>query len=346
MAALAYPPKPKTGDLVAVVSASAGLPGQYPRPFELGMRRLREDFGLVPVEYPTTRRMDSSPADRAADIHAAFADESVRAVISSIGGEDQIRVIPHLDPEIIRADPKPFFGYSDNTNLLSYLWDLGIVAYHGGAVMVQFGRPGAMHPLTAHSLRASLFTSGEYELLQVDAYGDVERPWSDPRTFDSEPEMVPCDGWIWHNADRVVEGSSWGGNIEVLSWILMAGRVQHPDAYEGCVLLLETSEELPSAATVHRILRSMGERGMLSKFPAALIGRAKTWSIDQPTTDDERERYRDEQRAAFLRAFDEYAPDAMLVFDVDFGHTDPQLVIPYGGTIRVDGPARRIVVTY
>lgn len=42
----------------------------------------------------------------------------------------------------------------------------------------------------------------------------------------------------------------------------------------------------------------------------------------------------------------EYAPDTMAVLDVDLGHTDPQMVIPYGGNIRVDGPARRIVVTY
>jgi muramoyltetrapeptide carboxypeptidase LdcA involved in peptidoglycan recycling len=40
------------------------------------------------------------------------------------------------------------------------------------------------------------------------------------------------------------------------------------------------------------------------------------------------------------------APKSMEVFDVDFGHTDPQFVIPYGGMVRVDGPARRITVTY
>ena len=42
-----------------------------------------------------------------------------------------------------------------------------------------------------------------------------------------------------------------------------------------------------------------------------------------------------------LRALRAYAPDTMAVFDVDFGHTDPQLVIPYGGLVRVDGPGRR-----
>lgn len=87
-------------------------------PYELGLRRLREDFGLGVVEYPTTRRMGSTPAARAADLHAAFADPEVKAVIASIGGDDQIRVLPHLDRELLRANPKPFFGYSDNTNLL------------------------------------------------------------------------------------------------------------------------------------------------------------------------------------------------------------------------------------
>lgn len=53
-----------------------------------------------------------------------------------------------------------------------------------------------------------------------------------------------------------------------------------------------------------------------------------------------------EQRAALVRALDTYAPDTMSVFGVDFGHTDPQLVIPYGGTARVNGPARRITVMY
>lgn len=57
-------------------------------------------------------------------------------------------------------------------------------------------------------------------------------------------------------------------------------------------------------------------------------------------------RYADAQRAAVERALRTYAPGTLAVFDVDFGHTDPQLVIPYGGTIRVDGPARRITVTY
>lgn len=342
-----HPDKPRPGDRVAILSPSSGLPEVLPLPFELGLRRLREDFGLEPVEYPTTRRMGSSPRDRAADIHAAFADPEIKAVISSIGGDDEITVLPHLDADLLREHPKPFFGYSDNTALMAFLFEAGIVAYHGGAVMVQFGRPGALHPMTADSLRAALFRSGAHELREADAFGEMDRDWADPATFESEPDMEPSEGWTWHNAERSVEGIGWGGNLEVLSWLLMADRCIGPaEAYRGAVFFVETSEDMPEADDVYRILRSMGERGLLGRFAAVMVGRAKAWSRPRQTTPEERETYRREQRAAVLRALTEYAPEAVAVFDVDLGHTDPQLVIPVGGLIRVDGPARRISVTY
>ncbi|MFE0104384.1 S66 peptidase family protein [Streptomyces sp. NPDC059009] len=343
-----YPPKPSPGDRVAVLSPSAGLPGLFPLPYELGLRRLREEFGLEPVEYPTTRKMGASAEERAADINAAFADPGIKAVIASIGGDDQITVLPHLDRELIRANPKPFFGFSDNTNLLAYLCDAGVVGFHGGSVMCEFGRPGAMAGPTADSLRAALFTPGPYELRPTERFRDVDLPWDDPANFAGEPPTEPAGGWTWRRPERVVEGRSWGGNLEILSWLLMADRAIAEDlsTYDGRVLFLETSEELPTAEEVFRVLRSMGERGLLSRFPALLMARPKRQSLTQRNDAAAREAYARGQREAVLRALDAYAPDMMAVFDVDFGHTDPQVVIPYGGVVRVDGPGRRITVTY
>ncbi|WP_033317937.1 S66 family peptidase [Streptomyces yerevanensis] len=343
-----YPPKPSPGDRIAVISPSAGLPGLFPLPYELGLERLRKEYGLEPVEYPATRTMGATPQARADDIHAAFADPTVKAVIASIGGDDQITVLPLLDRELIRANPKPFFGMSDNTNLLAYLHHTGIVAYHGASVMCELGRPGAVHPLTAESLRAALFTPGEYELKPAERFRDIDLPWDSPETYVSEPPTEPGGGWTWHRPERVVEARSWGGNIEILSWLLMADREVARDSsvYDGCVLFLETSEDMPSANDVFWILRSMGERGLLGRFSALLMGRPKTWSFEKPNAPEAKARYAREQRKAVLRAVDMYAQDMMVVLDVDFGHTDPQLVIPYGGVIRVDGPARRITVVY
>lgn len=342
-----YPPKPRPGDKVAIVSPSSALPGLLPLPYELGLDRLRNEFGLVPVEYPTTRAWGSTPRERAADLNAAFADPEIKAVIASIGGEDQITVLPHLDRESIRAHPKPFFGYSDNTNLLLLLRNLGIVSYHGGSVMVELGRPGALHPRTADSLRAALLGSGPYELTPSADVGDINGSWETPETFDGEPVMEPGEGWSWHNADRVVTGTGWGGCLEILAWMLMADREIRPvEEYAGQVLYLETSEEMPVADEVYRILRNMGERGLLRQFPAVLMARPKSWSFEQPLEASARTAYRKSQRDAVLRALGEYAPETMAVFGVEFGHTDPQLVLPCGGPIRVDGPARRITVTY
>jgi muramoyltetrapeptide carboxypeptidase LdcA involved in peptidoglycan recycling len=317
-------------------------------PYELGLRRLREDFGLEPVEYPATRLMGSTPRQRADDLHAAFADPEIKAVISAIGGDDQITVLPLLDGELLRAHPKPFFGYSDNTNLLVALWNLGLVSYHGGSVMVQFGRPGAMHPVTERSLRAALFGAGEpFALTAPGEVGHVTGRWEDPATFAGPPVLEPAGGWTWHRPDRLVEGPSWGGNLEILSWLLMAGRgIREPAAYEGCVLFLETSEDLPRDTDVYWILRSMGERGLLRRFPAVLVGRPKCWHFDRPLGPAERSAYAERQQAAVRRALAEYAPDAMAVFDVDLGHTDPQQIVPHGGTVRVDGPNRTIEVVY
>jgi muramoyltetrapeptide carboxypeptidase LdcA involved in peptidoglycan recycling len=80
---------------------------------------------------------------------SAFADPNIGSVMASIGGSDQLTVLPHLDPDVFVSNPKRFFGYSDNTNFLNYLWSLGIVGYHGGSTMVHLARAGGPHPVSA-----------------------------------------------------------------------------------------------------------------------------------------------------------------------------------------------------
>ena len=101
-----HPEKPARGDAVAVVSPSGRSAALFPAPFELGLQRLRD-------------------AERARDLHAAFADPEIKAVVASIGGEDELKVLRELDGERLAANPKPFFGYSDNTNLHLFLWSSG-----------------------------------------------------------------------------------------------------------------------------------------------------------------------------------------------------------------------------
>jgi len=341
------PPKVSPGDRVAVVSPSFAAPGRFPELHEQAMRRLREDFGVEPVEYPTTRQLDAPAGARAEDLMAAYADPTIRAVLATIGGDDQITVLPHLDPKPFQADPKPFFGYSDNTNLLNWLWNQGVASYHGGSTMVHLARGAGLQPIHTDSLRAALFTGGDREIHPVESFSEEELSWEDASSLTRSAPSVPSPGWIWHQPDVRVSAPTWGGNLEILHWNLAADRWIRPvEDYAGCVLLLETSEEMPPAEEVFRMLRNAGERGLLQQFPAILVATAKGNAIGNERTPDERQRYRDEQRAAVLRALNDYHPTATAVFGVDFGHTTPQWILPYGGRITVDGPARRITAHY
>ena len=152
-------PKARRGDRVAVISPAFAAPAISPAIHEQALRRLSESTGLIPVEYPTTRQLGASAEARAADIEAAFADPGIRAVMATIGGDDQVTVIPHIDPSIIAANPKPFLGYSDNTNLHNLLWNLGVPSFYGGSTQIHLGAGPGVDDIHLRSLRAAASNS-------------------------------------------------------------------------------------------------------------------------------------------------------------------------------------------
>jgi muramoyltetrapeptide carboxypeptidase LdcA involved in peptidoglycan recycling len=185
------------------------------------------------------------------------------------------------------------------------------------------------------------------ELKPVDSFTDFEAEWADPSTLENEVPTTSELGWYWHNADRVVTGPTWGGNLEITHWNLAANRfIRESDEYAGCVLILETSEEMPSSEEVFFMLRNMGERGLLRQFPAIVVAKPKAWHRERRLDEESRSKFRRDQRDAVFRAVATYNPEALVVIGPDFGHTDPQYVIPYGGQMMVDGPNQRITMTY
>jgi muramoyltetrapeptide carboxypeptidase LdcA involved in peptidoglycan recycling len=214
-----HPVKARPGDRVAVVSPSFAAPAVAPAIHDQGLRRLTELTGLIPVEYPTTRRLDATAQDRAADLNTAFADPSIRAVLATIDGEDQITVVPLLDPEVVKADPKPFLGYSDNTNLLNWLWTAGVAGFYGGSTQVHLGAGPAVDPIHLAALRAALITGERLEITEPGYAEDYGREWTDPAALTEFGNREPTEPWTWAGPPRVVTGPTWGGCIEVIQWI-------------------------------------------------------------------------------------------------------------------------------
>lgn len=309
------------------------------------MARVVELLGLVPVEFPTTR-VAGTPAERARDLNAAFADESIRAIFATIGGDDQITLLRHLDPAGPQRDPKPYFGYSDSTNVLNWLWFHGVASVHGGSTQVHLGPGTAVDDEHLSSLRAALF-GGDVELRPVARSRDVGFPWDDPRALTTAPPDEEAVPWTWAGPARSVTGTTWGGNLEILHWNCAAGRWIHPaTAYAGCVLLVETSEERPTPTEVYRMLRNLGERGVLGAAKALVWGRPPAGDHEVHPSVAQALALRAAHREAVLRAVAEYNEDLVVVLDVDFGHTGPQFVLPYGGRMTVDGTSRRVVAHF
>src|SRR5437868_3614406 len=92
-------PKLHKGDKVAILSPSFAAPGVWPHVYELGLKRLREEFGLEPVEFPTTKKVGASKEERAKDLIDAFKNPDIKGVVASIGGDDQVTYIKNLPAE-------------------------------------------------------------------------------------------------------------------------------------------------------------------------------------------------------------------------------------------------------
>jgi muramoyltetrapeptide carboxypeptidase LdcA involved in peptidoglycan recycling len=343
---IVLPRKAEPGDAVAVVSPSFAAPAFYPAVHEQAMRRLAEVTGLVPVEYPSTRRA-SSPQERARDLNAAFADPDIRAVLAVVGGEDQITVTPHLDANVIRADPKPFLGYSDNTNILNWLWCNGVAGFYGGSTQVHLGPGPAVDPCHAASLLAALITGGRVEITEPGESEDVGQSWDSPEALTEYGIREATEPWVWAGPERSVTGRTWGGCAEVIQWILTAGRFPaDPSVLYGGVLLLETSEDLIPAQEFGWIMRSLGERGVLAAVDAVIVARPPASGVDVERTSSERRAHRAEQRDTAIETVGRYNPDAVVCVGPPFGHTRPQWIVPYGGTMTVDGTSHKIWADY
>lgn len=330
------PPPATRGDEVAIVAPSSTMSSPV---IEIGVQRLQNHFNLSPIVYPSAEADDPlSPAERAADIHRAFESEAT-AIFAVTGGEDQIRLYRHLDRELLRSNPTRYFSISDNTVLHTVLSEAEVVSYYGGQFVPGIAYDGVLPDYTRRYLERALFNEciGEIEPAPewTDEYFDFES--------DKERHWEPNEGWVWEfPTDNAVTGTVWGGCLTVLEHVLAANQAAPgPEAFSGAILVLETSELLPEPYYVRSVIRCLGERGILSRCAAVMVGRPKT-RHKQPRSHEKRQQYWQRQRAAIRDTCHEYVDDLPIVFDVDFGHTDPGVPIPIGGSAHLDPATERI----
>src|SRR5580704_14725898 len=159
----------RPGDKVAAISLSRGWPSVYPRAYQDGKRQLQEAFGVEVVESRYALKeipwLAAHPEARAADLMEVLRDPSIRGIISSIGGDDSIRMLPFLDLSVIRENPKIFLGYSDSTITHLAFLKAGVTSFYGPSIMAGFDENGGLLPYMPESVRQALFTPSPSKLI-------------------------------------------------------------------------------------------------------------------------------------------------------------------------------------
>ncbi len=327
------PPRLRLGDAVAIVSPSWGGPATHPAVYEAGLHVLRTDLGLSVVEMPHARtsaeELYARPDLRAADIRQAFADPSIRGVISSIGGDDSIRVLPHLDVDALARTPKVVMGFSDTATLLTTLHRAGLVTFNGPSVMAGLAQARRLPRRFLEHLRAVLFEGRAEAYTPYGAYHVGYPDWAsteDPTALNSlQPDL---DGFRVLQGTAAARGRLFGGCVEVIDFLRGTRYFPEAEFFEGRVLFLETSEEKPTPRAVGRVLRSFGIAGVLDRLSALLLGRAHGYSPEEKAM---------LERIVLDVVSVEFGRTTMpIVANMDFGHTDPQFVLPLGVEVEVD----------
>lgn len=337
---LIKPNKLNPGDTIAVVSPSWGGPGTYPERYQVGKQQLVKEFGLNVVEMPYALKsaewLHANPEARADDLMKAFSDPDISGIIASIGGDDSIRLLPFLDLDVIRDNPKVFMGYSDTTILHFGCLKAGVSSFYGPSIMAGFAENGGIFPYMKDAILKTIFSNtaaGDIE--QANAWTVEHLAWSNPENQLRKRKLEKPLPRHCLQGQGLVKGSLIGGCIDVFPMLLGTDLWPELEVFNGAVLFIETSEEAPREDVVKRIMRNLGVQGILKRLNGILIGRPGGGVEDLQQYD----------KAITAVVSGEFGlTDLAIISQMDFGHTDPMCVLPYGVQVEIDCEISRVSI--
>lgn len=318
------PSKLSLGDTVGIVSPASGVAAFCPRRLQRGVNCL-ENMGFNVIIGDRCSKQTGHTAgtidDRLSDLHAMYRKNDVKAIITTIGGYNSNQLLDELDYELIRENPKILLGYSDITALqLGILSQTSTVTYMGPAILPQFGEFGGLFDYTRNSFEGVLMNSeNERQNLQPsESWTDESLKWD---IEDNRPRTVQeSTGWkILKHGEAI--GPIISGNMSTL--LLLAGTKYFPDL-TGAILCLE-DDETTNPAIIDRYLTQLRHMGVYEQISALIVGRFpnKTGFTEGDPLEN-----------VLTIATRGYS--FPVVYDFDFGHTDPMMILANGVLARLN----------
>jgi muramoyltetrapeptide carboxypeptidase LdcA involved in peptidoglycan recycling len=322
----------KPGDKVATISLSWGGAGdsEVLWRYNIGKKRLQEEFGLEVVEMPHTLMgtefIYDHPEKRAEDLMAAFKDKSIKAIFSCIGGYESVRIIPFIDFDVIRNNPKILIGFSDTTIAHMICLKAGISSFYGPSILAGFAENVKMFDYTKHWIEKVLFDNSMIGNVHSSSIWTSEYlPWEEKNKFIAR-NTQSNNGYELLQGSGIVKGQLIGGCIEVLEMIKGTEIWPCSDLWDKSIIFFETSEEKPEPKHVEYWLRNYASQGILQKANGIIFGKPYD------------NLYYEEYKKVILKVVREELKlvDLPILYNMNFGHTEPIITIPYGAMAEVD----------
>lgn len=257
--------------------------------------------------------VSSSIRSRVEDLHEAFADESVDAVLTVIGGFNSHQLLPHLDWDLLRDNPKILCGLSDITALHNAVFARTGVVTYSGPHYSSFGMRDHFED-TFDWFVECLFASDEIEL-------SPSRAWTDDEWFLDQDDRHPRpnEGW-WVLNQGSAEGRLVGGNAS--TFVLLNGTPYQPCLADAVLFLEDDDESQPH--DFDRWVTAILQQPGADRIRGLIVGR---FQLRSGMT-----------RELLTRIVGNHPllQRIPVLANVDFGHTSPTLTLPVGGTVQVE----------
>ncbi len=322
--------KLKKGDYIGIFSPSSPITYSCPKRFERAKKYL-QDKGFKIVEGNLTGKYDfyraGSIKERAEELNNLIRDPEVKCIMSTIGGMNSNSLLPYIDYEAFKKNPKIIIGYSDVTAILLAIYEqTGISTYYGPALVASFGE---LSPFVDSTYR--YFKEITMDEIKIPYVFEIPQYWTDEyvnwETQDRGKEERE-NKWITIY-EGVARGRVIGGNLNTMQGIW--GSKYMPEIKDGDILFIEDS--LKDAATIERSFSFLKVNGVFDRISGIILGKHELF--------DDLKTGRKPYEILLEVLGDKRLP---FIADFDCCHTHPMFTLPIGCEIELDARNKKVSI--
>lgn len=320
----------EAGDKIGFFSPSSPATFFAPKRFERAKNFLSEKgFSLIAGEL--TGKKDyyrsGSILERVEELNKLIRNKEIKCIMSTIGGYNSNSLLPYIDYEELKRNPKIIIGYSDMTAILLGIYaKTGIITYYGPALVASFGEYSPLVDGTYNNfieiLNKKIILPYTYKtpLYWTDEFINWEEQDRKKKLYNNQLKTV---------ISGIVRGRVIGGNLNTIQGIW--GSEYMPEIKNGDILFIEDS--LKSATVLERSFSFLKINGVFDKVSGIILGKHELFD-DQGTGKEPYEillEVLNGQQLPFLA-------------DFDCSHTHPMLTLPIGATLELDTINKKVTI--